>query len=256
METSALALTIDGLSWRIAVLAIAGAVGIFGSQWVGRALSRLLKTSQVPSASIFVNMAKALVWALVIMAVAEPVFGVEPTAFLAALGVTSLALSLGLQDTISNLVGGVSLMAGHVVKPGDLVTVGDFTGVVVDVTWRSTTVRNRVGDEQVIPNSVLNKTALTHLTTADEALTPVELVISHGADLAQVEADILAAQAAMGDMLRSDMPSQVYFRGTDAYGVHCLVALRLAPGVIPNDGKDALMRGVAGKEWFSNVVGA
>lgn len=254
MEATA-ALAIDGISWRVMALLLAVAVGFLGSRWVGRALDRLLKTSQVPSASIFVNLAKALVWALTIMAVSQPVFGVEPTAFLAALGVTSLALSLGLQDTISNLVGGVSLMAGRVVKPGDLVRVGDFTGVVVDVTWRSTTVRNRLGDEQIIPNSVLNKTALTHLTTADEALAPVEFVVAHGADLLQVERDIKAAQAAMGDMLRDDMPSQVYFRGTDAYGVQCLVALRLAPGVIPNDGKDALMRGIAGKEWFSDVVG-
>lgn len=256
MEAFLFGLTAGELLRRVVLLVTAIAVAAGISHIVSQAVAKALDATEVPSASIFVNIARGVVWAFAILAVMQPVFGIAPTAFVTALGITSLALSLGLQDTISNLVGGLSLMVGRVVKPGDLVDVGGFAGEVTDVTWRATTVRNRLGDEQVIPNSVLNKTALTHLSRGTEALTPVEVAVAHGADFAQVEADVKEVLGGMGGLLRDDMESQVYFRGSDAYGVQCFIALRLAPGVLPNDGKNALMRGIAGKDWFASVLDA
>ena len=73
---------------------------------------KALDSSKLPSASIFVNIIRGIIWAFAILAVLQPVFGIQPTAFVTALGVTSIAFSFGLQDTISNLVGGLGLMLG------------------------------------------------------------------------------------------------------------------------------------------------
>lgn len=248
-----LGLTAHELVWRFVLLALAIAVAAGISHVLARGLRRLLDASEVPSASIFVNIARGLVWALAILAVLQPVFGIEPTAFVTALGVTSLALSLGLQDTISNLIGGLSLMVGRVVKPGDLVDVAGFVGEVTDVSWRATTVRNRLGDEQVIPNSVLNKTALEHLTLETESLCEVSLVVAHGADLAVVEGEILDAAREMREMLNADIPPRVFFSGADAYGIQCTVSLRLAAGSLPASTRNALVRRLAGRPWLARV---
>ena len=80
---------------------------------------RVLKASDVPSASIFLNILRALIWSLAVLSILQPVFGMDPSGFVTALGVASVAISLGLQDTISNLISGLSLMAGKVIKPGD-----------------------------------------------------------------------------------------------------------------------------------------
>ena len=122
-----LGLTLPDFARRVAFLAIALLLAALVSHALARALRRTLDATDVPSASIFVNIGRGLVWALAVLSVLQPVFGIEPTAFVTALGVTSLALSLGLQDTISNLIGGLSLMVGRVVKPGDLVDVAKET---------------------------------------------------------------------------------------------------------------------------------
>ena len=58
-------------------------------------------------------------------------------------------------------------MLGGVVKPGDQVSIGTISGEVIDMNWRSTIVRARGGRVDIIPNSVLNKTALAHRTRWD-----------------------------------------------------------------------------------------
>ncbi len=165
-----------------------------------------------------------------------------------ALGITSLALSLGLQDTISNLIGGLSLMVGRMVKPGDLVDVGGFMGEVVDVTWRATTVRNRLGDEQIIPNSVLNKTALTKLTPGSEGYFPSCSRFLTTRTSRLWRQSILVVIGKMEGLLREGAPGRVFFTGSDAYGVQCTVSLQMAPGVTKLAASDALMRGVEGRE--------
>ena len=153
------ALLAKGLTVAAAVV-----VALVVQHFALRLARRALEASDVPSASIFLNILRALIWSLAVLSILQPVFGMDPSGFVTALGVASVAISLGLQDTISNLISGLSLMAGKVIKPGDKISVGSVTGEVTDVTWRSTTVRHRSGDVEVIPNSVLNKTSLTHRT--------------------------------------------------------------------------------------------
>ena len=66
------------------------------------------------------------------------------TAVVAALGVGGIALSLGLQDTLSNLIGGVLITFMRIVTPGDNIQVGAHKGVVQDINWRQTRIKNRL----------------------------------------------------------------------------------------------------------------
>ncbi|MFR3452353.1 MAG: mechanosensitive ion channel domain-containing protein [Collinsella sp.] len=56
------------------------------------------------------------------------------------LGVVGIAVSLGFQDTLSNLIGGLTVSVSRTVEPGDNIRMGPsgVTGVVQDVTWRAT----------------------------------------------------------------------------------------------------------------------
>lgn len=105
-KTVIFGLTADDLIGRAIMLAVAVLLAVVVAHFLTKLLRRLLDVSEVPSASIFVNIARALVWAFALLAVLDPVFGVQPTAFVTALGVTSLVISFGLQDTVSNVIGG------------------------------------------------------------------------------------------------------------------------------------------------------
>ena len=229
------ALLAKGLTVAAAVV-----VALVVQHFALRLARRVLKASDVPSASIFLNILRALI------------FGMDPSGFVTALGVASVAISLGLQDTISNLISGLSLMAGKVIKPGDKISVGSVTGEVTDVTWRSTTVRHRSGDVEVIPNSVLNKTSLTHRTAWGMGLATVPIAVRPGADLDAVAAECRqAARDVLGADLDPAFDVEVVFNALTAYGTQGEVRLHVNEGVVFSSAQDRVTRALQGRPWLA-----
>ena len=68
------------------------------------------------------------------------------------LGIGSIVIAFALQDTLSNLVSGVLLVANSPFKTGDWVQVGDVEGKIIAVNWRYTNIENWSGNLVVIPN--------------------------------------------------------------------------------------------------------
>ena len=85
----------------------------------------------------------------------DGVWGIDLSAALTALGVTSLVISFALQDTLSGLASGALLLTDAPFKPGDWIQFDDLEGAVVDINWRSSRIRDRNGDLHVVPNAQL-----------------------------------------------------------------------------------------------------
>lgn len=248
---------IDAGGWldRGVTLAVAVIVALAVQRVVARLMHRALDASNLPSASIFINIARAVIWALALLCVMRPVFGIDPAGFVAALGVVSLAISLGMQDTISNIVSGISLMVSKAVQPGDRVTVGGVTGVVNDVSWRSTSVRIRGGAVEVIPNSVLSSTALTHITDWTYGCCGVPFAVTPGADLDAVAGEVrrLADEAA-GDDLDPAFETDVVFSALTAYGIQGEVRLHVGEDVVLSAVQTRVARALSGRPWLASCV--
>lgn len=95
------------------------------------------------------------------------VWGVPVSNAFAALGVTTLIVSLALQSTISGLASGLLLLADQPFRPGEWVRLGDLEGRVVDVNWRSTRLCDRNGDLLVVPNSQLAGATIVNFDQPD-----------------------------------------------------------------------------------------
>ncbi|KXK55684.1 MAG: Potassium efflux system protein KefA [Chlorobi bacterium OLB7] len=92
-------------------------------------------------------------------------FGVNITAILTALGVGGLALALALQDTLSNLFGGIYITLANQIRVGDYVEIAkELEGVVTDINWRTTTIRTLDSTLVIIPNSKLSQATVTNLS--------------------------------------------------------------------------------------------
>jgi small-conductance mechanosensitive channel len=90
------------------------------------------------------------------------VWGVDLSAALTALGVTSLVISFALQDTLGGIASGFTLLADQPFSAGDWIESEDVEGRVIDVNWRSTRIENRDGDLVVIPNGQLAKATIVN----------------------------------------------------------------------------------------------
>ena len=96
------------------------------------------------------------------------VWGVDLSAALTALGVTSLVVSFALQDTLSGLASGMLLLSDRPFQPGDWISSGDNEGLVVDINWRTSRIRTRNGDMIVVPNSELAGAAVVNYSAPEQ----------------------------------------------------------------------------------------
>lgn len=218
-----------------------------------KAVRHILKRGNVPQGSIFVNLVRVSIWFLALLTVLEPVFGVQPTAFIAALGVTSIALSFGLQTTISNVISGLGLMLGKVIEVGEWIEVGGYQGVVTDITWRSTTIKSLIGDVIVIPNSVLNTTTLRKLAPLSARAVTISLDVFPEANMTEVERDIrTSVEKATLKWRDLNLPIDLIHQGYSSLGfrVDVRVPLRtIDDGLLV---RSAIVREFSGRSWLAH----
>lgn len=126
---------------------------------------------------------------VVVFITTAAIVGIEVTSFVTVLGTAGIALSLGLQGSLSNLVGGILIL---ILKP---FVVGDYIrednkgneGSVetIDIFYtRLRTPENRI---VVIPNGILANTSLVNITTAGKRRMDITVSVSYEADIDQVK---------------------------------------------------------------------
>lgn len=107
----------------------------------------------------------ALAWCLLCLRFA----GVDPTQLFATSAILTAVLAFAMQDTLGNVLGGVTLQLDNSLRVGDWVKVDDVSGRVTDVHWRFTAIETRNRELVILPNSWLMKNRFTVLRAADGA---------------------------------------------------------------------------------------
>ena len=243
--------TLSDLASRAITLGIAVVIAIVVIHLLEVLVKRLTAKMELRVATIFINLVRGTVWVIALLSVLEPVFNIQPTAFVTALGVTGVAISLGLQDTVSNVIGGMALMTSRVIQPGDWITAGSVTGKVTDITWRQTVMLERNGNKLVIPNSVLNTSALERVVPANESCVDVPFTIKAGTPVDDAERWIITrVRSATADMATPSGSVLVRFSGFSPYGIEGSVLVFAAPGVPASTIRDATVRALASADFI------
>jgi len=89
---------------------------------------------------------------------------IDITGLLAGLGVGALIIGFALKDILENWVSGLLIMSGKTYRIGDVIKVGDLTGVVTDISLRTTKLKTYDRNEIIIPNSTLLKEKIINVT--------------------------------------------------------------------------------------------
>ena len=102
---------------------------------------------------------------------------------IAALGV---GIGFGLQEIVANFICGLILLFERPIRIGDIVTVGDTSGVVTRIRIRSTTIRNWDQQELIVPNKEFITGRLLNWTLSDPiARIVIPVGIAYGSDVAE-----------------------------------------------------------------------
>jgi MscS family membrane protein len=95
-------------------------------------------------------------------------FGIRPTTALAGVGIGGIAVAVAAQKSLENLLGGVSIVFDQVVRVAEFLKIGDVMGTVVEVGWRSTSIRTLDRSVVSIPNGQLANLSLENLSSKDK----------------------------------------------------------------------------------------
>jgi small conductance mechanosensitive channel len=107
-------------------------------------------------------------------------FGIDITPLLASAGVAGLAISLGAQSLIKDLIGGLLVIVENQYAVDDFIQVGSVSGTVERITLRATYVRAINGDLFTVPNGEIR--VLANLTR-DWSKVQIDLGIAYEEDL-------------------------------------------------------------------------
>ncbi len=155
---------------------------------------------------------------LVILVTVLRELGLSLTPLLGAAGIVGIAVGFASQTSVSNIISGFFLLAEAPFKVGDVIKVGETTGVVMTIDMLS--VKLRTFDNQMvrIPNEALVKTEVTTVTRFPIRRMDIPVGIAYKEDAGRIREILLEIATANPRVLMEPEPI-VIFEGYGASSV-------------------------------------
>lgn len=176
-------------SWtKLLYTALLFATCVVASRVITSILARTLHRLNVEkSLHTFLKSAiRILLWILTFIIVLG-YLGIRPESLIAILGVVGLALTLAIQGTLSNLAGGIMVLASRPFKVGDYIEAGGVSGTVNDIGLVYTRVKTFDNKLIFIPNGEISKEKIVNYTHQEERRVDLTFSVSYEASPEQVK---------------------------------------------------------------------
>lgn len=116
------------------------------------------------------------------------------------LGLGSAVVALAAQDFVKSIIGGMQIVADKPFEIGDFIEVGEFSGTVTEITYRSTRIRATNNSIIAVPNSVIVTEYVKNWSRLENRRLDIELRI----DLNTSKEKIYRVVSKLRTMLKAD----------------------------------------------------
>ena len=232
-------------------------IAFLASHLLNKALHKRLAGSPVGEMSLLINVLRIGIAIIVVFFLGENVFHLQMGGAMQALGVTTLIVSLGLQDLIKSIVAGMLIVLSDIVSLGDQVMIGDHRGEVMDIDWHQITIRDRDGIPHIIPNSELMGGTFMRLTGKMGCRHMFECDIAPGVNLQLVKTDIETLAGAIltkNGWIAEGYSPQVMFIGSSAFGTKASVRLFISDIEYAVRSMDAVMCEISNRGYLADCT--
>jgi len=157
------------------------------------------------------------------------VFGINPTPILAGAGIAGLAVGLGAQNLINDMVSGFFILFEEHYLIGDFIRIDDAEGIVESIDLRTTRIRDNAGRHHIIRNGQIID--LVHYSK-EYTNAVVEVGVAYESDLNKV----FAVLKSTGEELKAEnemVLEETQVKGLDNFGESELLirtVTRVQPG--------------------------
>ena len=143
-------------------------IGIFATRIMLKLLKKTLEKSNLEKAahSLITSLASAALYILLGLIVASTL-GIDVTSIVALASVLTLALSLALQNMVSNIIGGFTILYTHPFHSGDYVEIAGQGGTVKEINMTYTMLSTPDNKIIAIPNSAVVAAQIVNYSAAE-----------------------------------------------------------------------------------------
>ena len=193
-------------------------IGILAVRIVMTGVNKALQKSKLEKAahSLIRSLLKVMLYLLLALTVASKL-GVDVTGIIALASVLSLAISLAVQDVLSNVFGGLTLLYTQPFHSGDYVEVGATGGTVTEIGLSYTKLTTPDNKEISIPNKSVVAAEIVNYTTTGKRRVDFVVTASYDAPIQTVLAALREA-AQVPTRLAENEP----FVAVSNYGDHAI----------------------------------
>lgn len=208
----------------VALLIILGFM--LGSRLLRRPLSAGLRHAGVADALIHLLVDKIFHYSVLVfgLVMALDQMGVNVTAALAGVGVVGIAVGFAAQDTLTNMIAGITIFIDQPFKVGDWIMTGEVYGKVSEITLRTTRIRTNRNTWVVIPNHALIDSVLENHSKKGGMRVDVPVGIAYKEDIDRAREVLVEAVRDLPDQWRDIEPEvAVISLGNSSVDLHVRV---------------------------------
>lgn len=180
--------------------------------WLARWINAQIMSSTRLDVNLRIVLSKVIKTLLMILSVliALPLVGIDLTVLSVFGGALGVGLGFGLQKIASNYVSGFIILADRSIRPGDRLTVNNFTGYVTEITSRFVVLRSSAGQEALIPNETfVTSTVINESYTGKALYQSLDIQVAYHTDLTLALRILQEAAAEQERVGKDPLPSAV-----------------------------------------------
>lgn len=189
-------------------------VGIVAIRVVMTIIKKTLEKSKLEKAahSLITSVVSVVLYALLAL-IAASSLGIDVTGVVALASVASLAISLALQNSLTNLIGGFTLLYTRPFRSGDYVEIAGQSGTVKEIGMAYTKLITPDNKLVSIPNAAVVAAEIVNFSITGTRRVDVNVSASYDSDMEAV----LAALKEAGNVDKI-LPEQGVFAAVTSYG--------------------------------------
>ncbi|NVO01756.1 MAG: mechanosensitive ion channel family protein [Bacteroidetes bacterium] len=167
---------------------------------------------------------KILAILLGIFVILGTVFQLNIGSLIAGLGIGGLAIALAAKESLENLLGSFTIFLDKPFTVGDMVKVGEITGVVEKIGFRSTRIRTLEKSFVTVPNKKMVDAELDNLTLRTFQRANFKIRLKIGTSTEKIQAIVSETQEYINTHEHTNQDGQVKFHefGPNSYDIMVL----------------------------------
>lgn len=198
-----------GLTLETAIhTAITLVVCLVFKQILGKLISKSLERTSLDQriSNTIKRVSNGVMWFVIALIVCQGL-GINMTSMVALLGVVGLAFSLALQDSLSNIAGGIMILSSRTFRLGDFVEAGGEEGTVDSISLIYTHLRTADNRIISIPNSKIMGGKIVNFSAAPDRRIEIKVSASYDDPTDSVRAALLDAVASVPNIKSNPAPA-------------------------------------------------